>query len=57
MVLLHGVEFSLTWDNAKWKAMINATKDQLKASYDRMLVTSEVRRQFEFVLLQPRFRR
>ena len=24
MVLLPGVEFSLTWDNAKWKAMINA---------------------------------
>jgi hypothetical protein len=32
MVLLPGVEFSLTWDNAKWKAMINATKDQLKAA-------------------------
>jgi hypothetical protein len=26
-------------------------------SYDRMLVTSEVRRQFELVLLQLRFRR
>jgi hypothetical protein len=32
MVLLPGVEFSLTWYNAKWKAMINATKDQLKAA-------------------------
>jgi DDE domain len=32
MVLLPGVEFSLTWDNAKWKAMISATNDQLKAA-------------------------
>jgi hypothetical protein len=28
----------------------------VRQSYDRILVTSEVRRQFEFVLLQPRFR-
>ena len=27
-----------------------------EGSYDRILVTSEVRRQFELVLLQPRFR-
>jgi hypothetical protein len=37
-------------------------KDQVEdghtfESYDRMLVTSEVRRQFELVPLQPRFRR
>jgi hypothetical protein len=44
MVLLPGVEFSLTWDNAKWKAMINAKaapefkyEDKFKRRFSRLV--------------------
>jgi hypothetical protein len=46
---LHGVR-SMTWRRF-------SVRGACFGSYDRILVTSEVRRQFEFVLLQPRFRR